>query len=79
LIDEDTFNVEGLDLLRMIKERKPGTGVVILTGYPNSVRREILEEYDADAFVFKVPPGDTFDSASFRTLIQELVAKYKGV
>jgi len=79
LIDKDTFNVEGLGLLRIIKERSPGTGVVILTGYPDSVRKEILEEHDADAFFFKVPPGDTFDSAGFRALIQELVTKYKDM
>lgn len=77
LVDEDTFNVEGLRLLRMIKEERPGTGVVILTGYPHSVREGILEEYGADEFVFKVPPGDTFDSAGFRALIQELVTKYQ--
>jgi DNA-binding NtrC family response regulator len=78
LIDQDRFNVEGLNLLKMIKETKPGTGVVILTGYPGSVKKGIVDEYKADKFVFKVPAGRTFDSAGFRSLIQELVIKYRG-
>jgi DNA-binding NtrC family response regulator len=75
LVDKDVFNVEGLELLHMIKEGKSSTAIVILTGYPKSVREEILNEYGVDAFVFKVPNGGTFDSAGFRSLIQALVAK----
>jgi DNA-binding NtrC family response regulator len=75
LVDKDVFNVEGLELLRLIREGRPSTSVVVLTGYPKSVREEIREEYGVDAFVFKVPNGGSFDSSGFRNLIQKLVTK----
>jgi DNA-binding NtrC family response regulator len=78
LVDEDVFNVSGLALLDKIKKHKPNTGVVILTGYPDSVRGEIVQQYGADAFIFKVPESGKFDLAGFRSLIQDLVMKYKS-
>lgn len=76
LVDRDSLNVDGLELVRLIKEQRPNTKVVILTGYPKSVREEILEEYGVDAFLFKVPVGGRFDSQAFRALTNELVKKY---
>ncbi len=71
LVDEDEFNVEGLDLLHLIRAANPETKTVILTGYPESVR----VTPDADAFIFKVPQGSHFDSRTFKKRITELLAK----
>jgi DNA-binding NtrC family response regulator len=38
LVDEDMFNVEGLALQNMISAKNPDTRIVILTGYPKSVK-----------------------------------------
>lgn len=77
LVDKDIFNVSGLALLEKIKKHKPDTGVVVLTGYPDSVRKEILQEYDADVFFSKAPEGKSFDTSGFKALIQDLVAQYR--
>ncbi len=69
LVDEDEFNVEGLDLLHLIRAASSETKTVILTGYPDSVR----VTPDADAFVFKVPQGSHFDSRAFKARIKELL------
>lgn len=76
LVDKDSLNVDGLELARLIKEQRPRTCIVILTGYPKSVRGEILDEYGVETFMFKVPEGSQFDSLGFRSLTQKLVAKY---
>jgi len=69
LIDQDTFNVEGLALLHEIRTKSPTTKAVILTGYPDSIKNET----GADAILLKVPHEKTFDKAAFRKLIRELV------
>jgi len=78
LVDKDVFNVAGLALLDKIKKHKPNTGVVILTGYPDSVSGEIVQQYGADAFVFKAPESGKFDLSGFRSLIHDLAVKYKS-
>jgi len=70
LVDQDEFNVEGLDLLNLIHAVSPATKTVILTGYPESIR---TAPPDADAFVFKVPQGAHFDSRAFKKRIKELL------
>jgi DNA-binding NtrC family response regulator len=67
-VDEDPFNVQGLELLRYIKALSPATKAVILTGYSNS----IIEGSSMEVF-HKVPPGSRFDSVGFAARIQELV------
>ena len=71
LVDQDEFNVEGLDLLNLIHAAIPDTKTVILTGYPESIR---TTPPDADAFIFKVPQGTHFDSRAFKKRIKELLA-----
>ena len=71
LVDDETFNVQGLELLYSIKAKTPATKVIIVTGYPESVG----EKSEADALIFKVPEGSTFDSRGFKNLIKELVDK----
>lgn len=70
LVDQDEFNVEGLDLLNLIHAASPETKTVILTGYPESIR---LTPPEADAFIFKVPQGAHFDSRAFKKRIKELL------
>lgn len=77
LEDKDDFNVDGLKLLKEIKEKKPTTGVIILTGYSHSIRQEIIIKYEADALCLKVPPGGTFNISEFQTTVQQLISKYQ--
>lgn len=72
LEDEDTFNVEGVALLRKIRIKNPCIGIVILTGYPESIRQEILDEFQPDAFFVK---DETFDNIEFRKAIQSLLVR----
>jgi DNA-binding NtrC family response regulator len=77
LVDKDIFDVSGLSLLKKIKAESPQVGVIVLTGYPDSVRKETLQQYDADAFFFKAPEKTSFDVSGFKTKIAELVLKCK--
>ena len=77
LVDKDIFNVSGLSLLEKVKKQKANTGVIVLTGYPDSVRKETLQKYDVDAFFFKAPEKMNFDVSGFKEKIEELVLKYK--
>jgi len=74
LVDQDTFNVEGLALLNEIRMKSSSTKTVILTGYPDSIKTET----GADAIILKVPPEKTFDKAAFRKLILDLFISTKG-
>ena len=74
LVDQDEFNVEGLDLLNLIRATSPETKTVILTGYPESIR---TTPPDADAFIFKVPQGAHFDSRAFKKRMKELLGALK--
>lgn len=79
LEEADMFSVEGIDLLRRIRERKPNAGIVILTGYPETVskadRGQVLKKYKPDGFVVK---GESFNNESFRAMIQSLVRRAKS-
>lgn len=74
LIDEEPYNVQGMALLRQIRESSSGTRAVILTGYPDVNQKEIaLNVYQADAYMEKVPEGATFDLDTFSQLVQDLI------
>lgn len=73
LVDTDVFNVQGLELLRMAKEQETAPRVIILTGYPESIRDGILKQYGADALILKVPPGSSFDSRGFKKQVRRLL------
>jgi DNA-binding NtrC family response regulator len=77
LVDRDSFNVSGIALLKKIKEQQPNTGVIMLTGYPDDVRPEIIEKYCADAFMLKAPEGSKFNISEFKAVVQDLVTKYR--
>lgn len=61
LVDEDIFNVDGLELLQFVNENFPEMRTVLLTGYPDSVK----DKKEVDAFILKVPFGATFDKQKF--------------
>lgn len=73
LVDTDVFNIQGLELLRLIKEKNVGSKVVILTGYAESIRDGVLDRYKADALILKVPERSRFNSKEFIKKIQELL------
>lgn len=73
LTDTDIFNVQGIELLQMLKAQAPAPGVIILTGYPESIRTGILQMYRADALFHKVPPGSKFDSQDFKEKVRKLL------
>jgi DNA-binding NtrC family response regulator len=79
LVDQDEFNADGIDLLKMLKKGELHIGVIVLTGYPESIREEILEKYSPDELIFKVPTGTKFDLINFRKKVEELVAKYRDL
>jgi CheY-like chemotaxis protein len=75
LEDEDVFNVQGLELLRLAKNQEKVPKVVVLTGYPDSLRPGILEEFGADALILKVPPSSKFDTERFKEQIKDLLPR----
>ena len=75
LADKNVFNVEGLELLKLVKAQKPRPKAIVLTGYPESIRDGVLERYGADLLVLKVPPGSKFDSRGFIQQIGTLMTQ----
>lgn len=75
LEDQDIYNIQGIELLKTIKSQNPEARVVILTGYPESIREGVLERYSADALLLKVPSGSKFDIKGFKDKIHELLHK----
>lgn len=76
LVDDEKYNVQGIKLLKIIKERIPSTGAVILTGYPDPLhKKKALDEYSADAYLCKVPEDENFDIEAFSNLVKKLVRK----
>ena len=65
LKDNDIFNVQGVELLKVIKSQPNAPKVIMLTGYPESVRDGILDLYQADALILKVPRQASFDPTAF--------------
>jgi DNA-binding NtrC family response regulator len=74
LEDRWHFNVQGLKLLQLIEEIWPRTKVIILTGYPESIREGFLDEHRVDALVLKVPPESCFDASDFLKTVNRLLS-----
>jgi two-component system response regulator AtoC len=76
LVDDEKFNVQGMALLKTVREQKPSTGAVILTGYPDPLHEDRAQAfYGADAYLCKVPDDADFDIEAFRELIASLVKR----
>jgi DNA-binding NtrC family response regulator len=74
LIDKDIFDVSGIALIEKIKKQRSNTGVILLTGYPDSLKSERLQKYGADAYFLKAREGRSFDVDGFRKKVHKLVA-----
>jgi len=73
LIDSQSYNVQGMALLKQVKEDAPTTGAIILTGYPDPVHKDkALNTYKADAYIEKAPVVGGFDIAGFIQLVRHL-------
>jgi len=80
LVDEETYNVQGMDLLKRLKKQTPNTSAVILTGYPDlSQKEKAIGEFGADAYLSKSFEGednsgiDNFDIDAFSCLVANLM------
>ncbi|MCL5952132.1 MAG: response regulator [Chloroflexi bacterium] len=72
LRDEDPSNVDGIYVLRRVRERRQDASVVILTGHRKSLRDEALVGCEPYELVSK-----PFENAAFRQMIERLVARSK--
>ena len=76
LIDSQSYNVQGIALLKELKRDSPATSAIILTGYPDSEQEDkALNIYNADAYIEKVPKEGAFDLDSFIQLLDGLVKR----
>jgi CheY-like chemotaxis protein len=78
LVDTEKYNVQGMALLKQIKQQTPQTGAVILTGYPDPLHeKKALNVYGADAYLSKVPNEDAdFDIEAFTKLVSDLICSW---
>jgi DNA-binding NtrC family response regulator len=75
LVDEDEYDVQGIELLNLIKKREPQTCAIILTGYrTEELEQKARREYGADEFLNKAP-SNGFDNEVFKQTIIDLVRK----
>ncbi|MDD5729618.1 MAG: response regulator [Candidatus Omnitrophica bacterium] len=56
LLDIKLGAMDGLDILRKIKEKKPGMGVIMITGYPDEAKAK--EAINNGAYDYIVKPFD---------------------
>ena len=69
LDDENSFNVDGVDLLKKLRIQQPNIGIIILTGYRESVRDKVLREYKPNEILNK----ESFDNNEFREIVHKLM------
>ena len=72
LRDENVFDATGISLAQRIKTLQPHTRIVVVTGYSNSVKNEIVQQV-ADAYIEKAPEQRKFKVTEFKALIRKLV------
>ena len=70
LVDEENQNLDGLVLLRNIKEKCPETKVILTTVYPSKLKDQRDE---ADAFILKVPDEGVFDIKKFHEAVKSFL------
>lgn len=75
LVDEDIFNVQGLELLKLAKSRKISPSVIILTGYSEGIREGVLDSLGVDALMLKVPKGGRFNNTEFKQQVRILLGQ----
>lgn len=72
LKDEMTDNVDGLALLREIKNNSPLAKVILVTAYPDRMRGQ---PHEADAFILKKPEGAFINIDHFQNIINKLLTQ----
>ena len=70
LVDEENQNLDGLFLLRSIKDKYPETKVILATAYPSKLKEQRDE---ADAFILKVPDDKLFNITDFKNTVSGLL------
>lgn len=73
LVDDNTRNVQGIELLEFVKSQPTPPKAIMLTGYPESVNEGVLEKHGADALALKVPPESEFNSEEFIKKVKRLL------
>lgn len=74
LIDNASFNIGGMALLKETKQCHPSAKAIILTGYPNAEQRDrAINTYGANGYFEKAPDGKFLDVNKFRKLIVDLL------
>lgn len=74
LVDSDLYNIQGVELVRFVKEQLGVAKTILLTGYPDSIRESALNHRWVDALVLKVSPDSgRFDSRAFKDLVENLL------
>lgn len=73
LEDDDRFNHDGIELLKIAKQELL-TKVILITGYRNSIREEILKKYKPDGLFVKNPHTEEgFNRDSFLQKVESLL------
>ena len=65
LSDINMPGMNGLDLLKAIKEKYPALMVFMITAYDDSTKRELAEEYGADDYITKPIDFDALKEKMF--------------
>jgi len=75
-VDDEIADLDGLKLLKLIKQKTPTVKTILISDYPNSFSEnpEYLEKNPpdyADKFMYKAPESGTFDTEKFKQIIQQ--------
>ena len=70
LIDDCSYDVQGLSLMREVQVKSPITKVILTTAYPTQLGEGYQE---ADAFILKVPTQGLFDIQLFQKTVDHLL------
>ena len=69
LEDENEWNVDGLALLQELRASKPFIKVILLTGYIESAREKILNDFPPDVVLSK----NNFDHTQLRSIVDQWI------
>jgi DNA-binding NtrC family response regulator len=73
LVDNATYNIQGMALLKQTKLEHPNTRAVLFTGFPDEMQKDrAINIYGADEFLEKVPDGMPLDIDKFLEIIRRL-------
>ncbi len=74
LQDTQRLNVDGIALLRIIREKKPNAGIVILTGHRDSVPELTFQELKKHE-PFEFLDKEAFDNVKLKETVRKLIAR----